>query len=64
MRIVEVKSIFAESFGFESRDESNIDELFGSLEVTETCGKGLETKKFNRIVSCKTKNNFRGKPWC
>ena len=62
--MVEVKPIFAESFGFENRDESNIDELSGSLELTATCGKGLEKKTFNQVVSCKTKGKFLGRPWC
>ena len=62
--MVEVKFIFANSFGFENRDESKTDELFGSLELTATCGKALEKKMFIPIVSCKTKTNFRGRPSC
>ena len=62
-RMVEVKSIFADSSGFQYRDESNIDDFLGSLELTALWGKDLETKTINRVVSCKTKRKLRGRPW-
>ena len=55
-------NFFAESSGFQYKDESNIDERFGSLELTALWGNDPETKKIIKSFPAKLKQIFAGNP--